>query len=62
MNPFLRFMGAGFQMGAIIALFAFLGTWTDAHWGWAPWGTAGLTLLGVVLAMVWIIREAQATK
>lgn len=49
-------------MGAIIGLFAYLGTWTDDHWGWSPWGTVGLTLLGVVLALVWIIREIQAIK
>lgn len=48
-------------MGAVIALFSYAGIWADENWGWAPWGTVALSLLGVLLALVWMIREIQKT-
>jgi F0F1-type ATP synthase assembly protein I len=58
----MRFMGAAFQMAAVIGLFAWAGIWADENWNWAPWGTVGLTLLGVVLAMVWMIKQIHSTR
>ena len=55
-------MGAAFQMAAVIGLFAWAGIWADENWNWAPWGTVGLTLLGVLLAMLWMIKQIQSTR
>jgi ATP synthase protein I len=55
-----RYSGIAVQMIAIIGLSAWAGVWLDAHFHTAtPWYTIGLTLTGVTLAMVQVIRAAS---
>ncbi|MBI3136544.1 MAG: AtpZ/AtpI family protein [Bacteroidetes bacterium] len=58
-NPFLRFTGIAFQMGALIALGAWGGTELDA---WAgnekPIYTIILCLLAIGISLYLIIKEA----
>ncbi len=45
-------------MGAIIALFTWLGTYLDARYNSkTPWWTIGLSLFGVLTSLVIVIRE-----
>jgi F0F1-type ATP synthase assembly protein I len=58
LSTFARFSSAGIQMGVIIALFTWLGTWLDGKYNTkTPWFTIGLSLFGVIAALVIIIRE-----
>jgi len=58
MSTFARFSSAGIQMGIIIALFTWLGTWLDGKYHTkTPWFTIGLSLFGVIASLVIIIRE-----
>jgi ATP synthase protein I len=58
MSTFARFSSAGIQMGIIIALFTWLGTWLDGKYQTkTPWFTIGLSLFGVIASLVIIIRE-----
>ena len=55
-----RFSGIAVQMVAIIGLSAWAGVWLDGHFQpKTPWFTIGLTLAGVTLAMVQVIRAAS---
>lgn len=59
-NPLARYTGLAFQMLAIIGVCTWLGMWLDRRFGLAtPWWTLGLTLLGVVGAMVQVIRDVN---
>lgn len=45
-------------MGIIIALFTWLGTWLDEkYYTKTPWFTIGLSLFGVIVSLVIVIRE-----
>lgn len=58
MSKFARFSTVGIQMGVIIALFTWLGTWLDGKYQTkTPWWTIGLSLFGVVAGLVLVIRE-----
>ncbi len=54
----IRFSSAGIQMGVIIGLFTWLGTYLDEKYNntTAYW-TVGLSLLGVIIGLVIVIRE-----
>ncbi|RZK25613.1 MAG: AtpZ/AtpI family protein, partial [Hymenobacter sp.] len=55
-----RYSGIAVQMVAIIGLSAWAGVWLDGHFQpKTPWYTVGLTLAGVTLAMVQVIRSAS---
>jgi F0F1-type ATP synthase assembly protein I len=55
-----RYSGIAVQMFAIIGLSAWAGVWLDGHFHTqTPWYTVGLTLAGVTLAMVQVIRAAS---
>ena len=55
-----RYSGIAVQMMAIIGLSAWAGVWLDSHFHTAtPWYTICLTLTGVTLAMVQVIRAAR---
>jgi ATP synthase protein I len=57
-SKFVRFSSLGIQMGAIIALFTWLGTYLDARYNSKiPWWTIGLSLFGVLTSLVIVIRE-----
>jgi len=57
-SKFVRFSSLGIQMGAIIALFTWLGTYLDARYNSkTPWWTIGLSLFGVLTSLVIVIRE-----
>ena len=53
-----QWTGAGFEFAASVLLFFFLGTWADATWGTQPWMTVAGALLGVVVGMYLLIRQA----
>lgn len=57
-SKFARFSGIGIQMGAIIALFSWLGNYLDKRQHTSsPWFTIALSLFGVAAALVIVIRE-----
>lgn len=58
MSKFARFSSLGIQMGVIIGVFAWLGTYLDDRYQMkTPWWTIGLTLFGVAAALILVIRE-----
>lgn len=58
MSKFARFSTVGIQMGVIIALFTWLGTYLDEKYHTkTPWWTIGLSLFGVIAGLVLVIRE-----
>ena len=52
------FAGMGLQFAATTGIFTGMGLFIDAHWHTSPWGTVGLTLLGIVGGMYLLIKEA----
>lgn len=57
-----RYSGIGVQMIVTIGLFTWLGVWLDGKYGWSPWATVVLSLLGVFGAMYQIIRAVSSDK
>jgi hypothetical protein len=55
-SKFARLSGVGIQMGVIIALFTWLGTYIDASKHSKIW-TIVLSLTGVLISLVIVIRE-----
>lgn len=57
-SKFARFSSLGIQMGVIIALFTWLGTFLDDKYlTKTPWWTIGLSLFGVIASLTLVIRE-----
>lgn len=56
-NSYLKYAGVGFQMIAIIGIFCFLGIKLDAYFKTENGWTLGLTLFGVICAMLVIIKD-----
>lgn len=59
-NNYIKFTGLGFQMIAIIGIFAFAGYRIDkaAHHT-TQWVTAALALVGVFIALYTVIRSVR---
>jgi hypothetical protein len=51
-----RFFGLGIQLAVTVALFAALGYWVDAKFGWAPWGLLVCSLVGVSAGMYHFLK------
>ncbi|HVT81706.1 MAG TPA: AtpZ/AtpI family protein [Phycisphaerae bacterium] len=49
--------GKGLQFAATTALFALMGWWLDRRFGWTPWGTVGLSMLGFIGGLYLLIKE-----
>ncbi|MFN5149446.1 MAG: AtpZ/AtpI family protein [Flavobacteriia bacterium] len=59
-SKFGRFSAIGIQMGVIIALFTWLGTYLDEKYHTStPWWTIGLSIFGVTASLVLVIREVM---
>jgi len=57
-SSFTRFSSVGIQMGIIIALFTWLGTYLDEKYHTkTPWWTISLSLFGVIAGLTLIIKE-----
>lgn len=57
-SKFARFSGLGIQMGAVIAIFTWLGTYLDKKFASkTPWWTIGLSLFGVIAGLYLVIKE-----
>lgn len=57
-SKFARFSSVGIQMGVIIALFTWLGTYLDDKYQTSTaWWTLGLSLFGVVAGLTLVIKE-----
>jgi F0F1-type ATP synthase assembly protein I len=57
-SKFARFSSVGIQMGVIIALFTWLGTYLDTKYKTSTaWWTLGLSLFGVVAGLILVIKE-----
>ena len=57
-NAILRYSGMATQMAIIILVFVFVGRWLDGHFATEkPFYTAGLTVLGVVLSVYYMIKD-----
>lgn len=46
MTTVIRFSGLGLEMGAAVAIGAWVGWWLDGRYDTAPWGILGGVLLG----------------
>jgi F0F1-type ATP synthase assembly protein I len=58
LSKFARFSAMGIQMGLIIAIFTWLGTYLDQKYRTqTPWWTIGLSLFGVFSSLLLVIRE-----
>lgn len=59
-NALAKYAGLAFQMLGIIAICTWLGIWLDRRLALStPWATLGLTLFGVIGAMVHVIRNVN---
>ncbi len=57
-SKYARFSTLGIQMGVIIALFTWLGTYLDEKYHTkTPWWTIGLSLFGVTASLYLMIKE-----
>ena len=57
-SKFARFSSLGIQMGVIIFVFTWLGTYLDDKYKPnTPWWTIGLSLFGVIAALTLVIKE-----
>lgn len=57
-NKYARFSSLGIQMGVIIFIFTWLGTYLDAKYQTnTAWWTIGLSLFGVTASLTLIIME-----
>jgi len=57
-SKFARFSSVGIQMGVIIALFTWLGSYLDGSYKMkTPWWTLGLSLFGVIAGLTLVIKE-----
>lgn len=57
-SKYARFSTLGIQMGVIIALFTWLGTYLDEKYQTkTPWWTIGLSLFGVIASLYLMIKE-----
>ncbi|GLB48116.1 AtpZ/AtpI family protein [Neptunitalea lumnitzerae] len=57
-RKYIRFIGAGFQIGAIIYVFFLMGEWLDGKYHSGKLYTNILTLVGVFLSIYIIVKEA----
>jgi F0F1-type ATP synthase assembly protein I len=61
MGTIAKFSGMGFQMIAVIGVFAFAGYKIDEATGHTvKWATAGLSLVGVFIALYIVIRSVKS--
>ena len=61
MGTIAKFSGMGFQMIAVIGVFAFAGYKIDKATGHTvKWATAGLSLVGVFIALYIVIRSVKS--
>ena len=59
-NSYLKFTGMGFQMIAIIGIFAFAGYKIDeAGHHTVKWATAALALIGVFISLYLVVRSVK---
>lgn len=59
-NSYLKFTGMGFQMIAIIGIFAFAGYKIDeAGHHTVKWATASLALIGVFISLYLVVRSVK---
>lgn len=60
LNKYLKLTGIGLQMGLTIYLAAYFGKKLDTMYpNERNWYTVGLTMLGVVVAMISIVRQTK---
>lgn len=55
----MRMAGMGFELGAAVAGFTFLGLWIDRHYGSEPWGLLICAAIGVVGGLYNFVRTAR---
>lgn len=57
---YARYTGLFFKMFVIIGVFAFVGSWLDDYQATKqPYYTAGLALIGVVIAIYQVLKEVN---
>jgi len=52
------YAGLGLQFAGTTALFAFMGLYLDHRFGWSPWGTLSLTMVGLVGGLYLLIKDS----
>lgn len=63
MKLYARYGSLGLQMVAIIILFAWGGHWLDGRFDWSfPYLTLSLSLLGIIGALWYFMREARKPR
>lgn len=59
-NNYVKFTGMGFQMVAVIGIFAYIGYRIDEAWHHqVKWATAALSLIGVFISLYLIIKAVS---
>ena len=51
--------GIGVQLTVVMVVSVAAGKWVDAKFGWSPWGTLGISMLGLSAVLYWILREVN---
>ena len=53
-----KYVSLGTQLTISVGLFVLLGWWIDRHFGWSPWGTTVLGMLGICAAMYVFLKDS----
>ena len=62
-NPYIKYSGIAFQMGAIIAVGVLLGQWLDERAAnETPWYTIGIGLFSIFAALYLTLRDLLKSK
>ncbi len=57
-----KYTGVGFELAGSIIIFAMIGYFVDRHWKSSPWGVLIGCLVGIVVGMYLLIKEALMYK
>ena len=49
--------GVGLQFAVTTAIFAFVGVYLDGRFGWTPWATIGMSVVGFVGGLYVLIKR-----
>ena len=53
-----KYLGSGSQLAVTVILFVGIGWWLDQRYGWSPWGTLILGMLGLAAGLYHFVKDA----
>jgi ATP synthase protein I len=53
-----KYVGLGTQLAVTVILFVGIGWWLDQRYGWSPWGTLSLGMLGLAAGLYHFVKDA----